>query len=146
MVEDTEDGQKPATGAPRDVTDLFPGQVIELGMEPIHFGILERPDGHAKVTGECGDTDEVFLHIRQSRVREVRFRTNGCIYSIAACEAMAQLAEGRAVRECIRVNEVAILEYLGGLPESHEHCARLAAHTLYQAVRHYAVWGKGVAY
>ena len=49
--------------------------------------------------------------------------------------------------EKIRVSNIMvaqILEALGGLPPDHEHCALLAANTLHQALRSYAVKGTGL--
>jgi hypothetical protein len=36
-------------------------RVFLHGMQPNHFGVMDHPDGHAVVTGPCGDTDEFFL-------------------------------------------------------------------------------------
>ena len=122
----------------------FSAKVLHHVMEPTHLGEMEKPDGHGVITGPCGDTDEFFVKIFSSRITEVRFRTTGCFFTIAACDAVATLAEGRAVREALRITREAVLEYLGGLPEDHEHCALLAANTLHKALRDYAVHGTGL--
>jgi nitrogen fixation NifU-like protein len=48
------------------------------------------------------------------------------------------------VREALGITQEKILEALGGLPPDHEHCALLAANTLHQALRSYAVKGTGL--
>jgi nitrogen fixation NifU-like protein len=122
----------------------FSEKLLQHIMKPTHMGEMEKPSGHAVITGPCGDTDEFFVRIFSSRIQEIRFRTTGCFFTIAACDAVAMLAEGRMVREALRINEEAVIEYLGGLPEDHKHCALLAANTLHRALRAYVIRGTGL--
>jgi nitrogen fixation protein NifU and related proteins len=119
-------------------------KVLHHVIDPTHMGEMEKPSGHAVITGPCGDTDEFFVRIFSSRIREIRFRTTGCFFTIAACDAAATLAEGRTVREGLRINQEAVIEYLGGLPDDHKHCALLAANTLHKALREYIIRGTGL--
>ena len=128
----------------RDVEEKpFSAKVLHHVMEPTHLGEMDKPDGHAVITGPCGDTDEFFVRIFSSRILEVRFRTTGCFFTIAACDAVATMAEDRTVREVLRITQEAVLEYLGGLPDDHKHCALLAANTLHEALKAYIVRGTG---
>lgn len=122
----------------------FSAKVLHHVMEPAHLGGMDKPSGHAVLTGPCGDTDEFFLRILSSRIQEIRFRTTGCFFTIAACDAVATLAEGRTVREAMRIDQEAVIEYLGGLPDDHKHCALLAANTLHKALKAYIVRGTGL--
>jgi len=127
-----------------DGEKIFSAKVIHHAMEPTHLGKMDKPDGHAVITGPCGDTDEFFLRIFSDRIREIRFRTTGCFFTVAACDAVAFLAEGRTVRKGMRITKESILEYLGGMPNDHEHCALLATNTLHKAIRSYMVRGRGL--
>ena len=122
----------------------FSEKLFQHITKPTHMGEMDKPSGHAVITGPCGDTDEFFVKIFSSCIREIRFRTTGCFFTIAACDAVATLAEGRMVREAMRINQEAVLEYLGGLPEDHKHCALLAANTLHRALRAYVIRGTGL--
>lgn len=124
------------------ITGGLPERVIEYGNEPRNYGTLEKPDGYAKITGPCGDTVEIFLRIQNDKITDVTYTTDGCMTSHAAVSAATVMAKGKAVRECIKVNQRSILEHLGGLPEDSEHCALLAAKTLHKALRNYAVGKK----
>jgi len=57
---------------------------------------------------------------------------------------VATLADGRTVREAMQITQEAILEYLGGLPDDHQHCALLAANTLHKALKAYMIRGTGL--
>ena len=119
--------------------NLYSERVIDYGSRPRNCGTLDRPDGYAKVTGPCGDTVEIFLHIRDGRIREIRYTTDGCMTSHAAVSAATEMARGKPLRECLKINQSSILDHLGGLPEDSQHCALLAAITLHKALRSFAV-------
>ena len=123
---------------------LFSAKVLHHAMEPTHLGEMEKPSGHAVITGPCGDMDEFLVRIFSSRIREIRFRTTGCFFTIASCDAAATMAEGRTVREGLRITQEAVIEYLGGLPDDHKHCALLAANTLHKVLKSYIVRGTGL--
>ena len=47
---------------------------------------VAHPDGYGKRTGDCGDTVEMFLTIRDDRVNTVSFDINGCLNQLLALE------------------------------------------------------------
>jgi nitrogen fixation NifU-like protein len=95
---------------------------------------LQQPDGYGKATRECGDTIEVYLNIRNGRIRTACFQTNGCVYSVACANVAVHLVEGRTVEEAWAVSPKNIVEYLETLPESEFHCAALAVRALRAAL------------
>jgi len=113
------------------------GKVLDHGRHPLHRGVMESPDARAHLTGPCGDTDEMFLRVVSDRVQEVRFLTDGCFFTTAACDAAALLARGKTLDECLILDEQAILDYLEDMPEDHTHCAILALLTLREAINRY---------
>ncbi len=116
----------------------FSDKVLEYGSSPRNYGTMDNPDGYAKVTGPCGDTVEIFLRIKNDKIENISYTTDGCMTSHAAVSAATVLAMGKPVREGIRINQSAILEHLGGMPEDSQHCALLAAKTFQKALRNYA--------
>ena len=119
--------------------NLYSERVIDYGAHPRNCGILDRPDGYAKVTGPCGDTVEIYLRIRDGRIRDIRYTTDGCMTSHAAVSAATEMAREKDVRDCLKINQGSILDHLGGLPDESRHCALLAAITLHNALRNFAI-------
>ena len=116
--------------------DLSP-TVLDHALRPRNSGVLSNFNGHARITGPCGDTMEFWLLIRDGKVEEVRFTTDGCGWS-RACGSMATcLAEGRSIADAAAIGQQDILRALGGLPPEVEHCALLAANTLKAACDDY---------
>ncbi len=111
----------------------FSEMALDHAMHPRNYGSLSVFEGHAGITGPCGDTMEFWLSAQDRRIRKVIFITDGCGSSLS-CGSMATcLAEGRELEKAHDVSEQDILEALGSLPKEWEHCAFLAATALRKA-------------
>ncbi len=119
------------------IRQTYSERVLEHWREPHNPGPPDRWDGHARMTGECGDTMEFWLLVDDDRLASVHFMTDGCGSSLAAGSAAASLAEGLAVVDAKQVDKQRVLDHLDGLPAGEQHCAALAANTLMAAVRDY---------
>ena len=104
---------------------------------PLYRGPLEAPDAHAHVTGNCGDTMEIFLKFDDHRVSKAAYRTDGCGSSTVCGSFAAEMAIGKDPDELLTITGEAILEKLGSFPEEDRHCAFLAADTLQEALNQY---------
>lgn len=104
-----------------------------------NFGALNGPDGYGKAQNHCGETMELFLRVRNGRVTEALFFTDGCWHTIQAGAAVTELARGRALRECMAISGKMILESIGDFPPNHDHCIRQALSALRKALRDYAL-------
>ncbi len=112
-------------------------QVAERCDNPRNYGPLAKWNGHARITGPCGDTMEFWLQVTEKRVVSAGFTTTGCGPSRAAGSMATELAVNRPLREAGFIEQADILEALGGLPKDSEHCALLAANTLKAAIQDY---------
>ena len=109
--------------------------VIDHWQNPRNFRKIENPDGYAKVTGPCGDTMEMFIKMRNEKILECGFQTDGCASSIVCGSVATELVQNKPLTQALGVicaDE--ILKILGGLPESDVHCAQLAAETMRRAL------------
>ncbi|MBN1102241.1 MAG: iron-sulfur cluster assembly scaffold protein [Deltaproteobacteria bacterium] len=95
---------------------------------------VDDPDGHARITGSCGDTMEISLKFKRGRVTESAYWTDGCAYSLNCVCAAAELAKGRTPDELIEIDTETIRRSVGDLPRDQIHCAALSAETLYAAL------------
>ncbi|MGZ6236326.1 MAG: iron-sulfur cluster assembly scaffold protein [Syntrophales bacterium] len=119
------------------VRKLYPEKVCDYGKNPENYGVIESPDGYAEKSDECGRDLKMFLRVRDGKVEESRFTAEGCIFTVAACNAAAEMSKGRTIPECLKINRSSISEHLGGLPHDHSHCALIAALLFQKALRSY---------
>ena len=98
---------------------------------------LQNPDGYGKRIGECGDTVEMFLCIKNDLIQSVTFDSNGCINTNACANTVSHLAEGKTIEEAWEIAPDNVIEFLETLPEENFHCAELALGALYMALTNY---------
>ena len=119
----------------------LPGEVGEhffhLAKQPLNIGRLENPSGQGDSTGQCGDSVEVFLQVTEGTISEIKVAPRGCIYTVVCASAMSELVKGKSLDEVLYLEPDDIVAVLGGLPEDHMHCARLAVNTLGEAIADY---------
>jgi len=117
------------------------GQVSSQASEhferPRNYGALQSFDGHARITGPCGDAMEFWIKVREGHIAEASFTTDGCGPSRAAGSMATELAIGKPLTEAAQIEQADVLAGLGGLPKESEHCALLASNTLKAAIRHF---------
>jgi Mrp family chromosome partitioning ATPase len=113
-------------------TDLerLPETAREHAQHPRNLGPLSNADGHARITGPCGDTMEFWVAVADGAITKAAFTTDGCGPSLACGSITTVLAKGRPVEVAARLRQEDIAAALGGLPEEHWHCALLAVNTL----------------
>lgn len=95
---------------------------------------MDHADGHAKKTGDCGDSVEFFLRVGQDRLLEVCFEIDGCRNTNACANTVSLLAEGKTIDEAWDITPEDVIDYLETLPAESEHCAELAMGAFYQAL------------
>jgi nitrogen fixation NifU-like protein len=108
---------------------------------PRNYGLPEDFDGHARITGSCGNTMEFWLSVQSSRVLRAFFATDGRGSPVACGSITTCLATGRSIAEAMAIGQRNVLETLGGLPGEWEHCALLAVNTLKAACGDYVNHG-----
>jgi len=113
---------------------LWSSIAIDHAQNPRHHGPLAYHNGYARITGPCGDTMQFWLDVREDKIIDASFTTDGCGSSLASGSMTATLAIGKTLAEAARMDQNMILSALNGLPQEEEHCALLAANTL-QAAR-----------
>ena len=110
---------------------------FERWLNPQYRGVVNNPDGYARITGSCGDTMQIFLKFENENVTEATFQTDGCGSSTVCGSLAAELALGKNPDKLAEITGDTILGLLGKLPEEEHHCAYLAAETLQAALDSY---------
>jgi nitrogen fixation NifU-like protein len=120
-----------------DMRQIYSEKTIDHFLNPRNLGAIPAPDGLGRIAGSCGDTMEIYLKVKDGKVVNASFWTDGCGPSIASGSMVTELAKGKSVLEAQKIAQQDILEALGGLPEDSLHCALLAANTLKEAIKDY---------
>ncbi len=121
----------------REMARVYSQKVLEHWHNPKNWGIMSDADGYGRVTGPCGDTMEISIKVRDNKIIKCTFDTDGCGITIVCGSIITELAMGRIIPEARVIDQKAILDYCGGLPDDNKHCALLAANTLQRAIDDY---------
>ena len=121
-----------------DETRMAYGEAgFERWRHPLYNGRMENPDSHARVTGQCGDTMEMFLVFEDGRVKNATYTTDGCGASTVCGSFTAEMAIGKTPDELAGITGEKVLAVIGTFPDEDQHCAFLAAETLQDALENY---------
>jgi nitrogen fixation NifU-like protein len=74
------------------------------------------------------------VSLNKDFIQAVSFLVDGCINTVACCNTVALLVEGKPVSNAWNINPEAVINFLGTLPADHEHCAELSVGALYLAL------------
>ncbi|MFO8083161.1 MAG: iron-sulfur cluster assembly scaffold protein [Desulfobacterales bacterium] len=100
-------------------------------------------DGHGKRTGDCGDTIEIFIRVKDGRIVQTFFDINGCANTAACANTVSKLSEDKTLEEAWEIDVDDIIAYLETLPPEHYHCAQLAAGAFFLALSDYSANQRG---
>jgi len=66
-----------------DMRSIYTETVIDHAMSPRNVGSIQDADGFASVTGSCGDTMEIWLRVKEGKIRHATFWTE---LNFASCD------------------------------------------------------------
>jgi nitrogen fixation protein NifU and related proteins len=107
---------------------MFNETVLDHFRNPRNAGTL--PDATTTVEVQnpvCGDVLRLSVRVENGRIVAARFKTQGCVASIAASSALTELLQEKNVPELGELTAQKISNALGGLPPATFHAAQLAA-------------------
>ena len=98
---------------------------------------MSDADTHARMTGTCGDTIEIYLKFENDCVTKASYFTDGCASSAICGSFAAELALEKNPDALTDINGEAVLKAIGRLPQEDRHCADLAAAAIQEALSSY---------
>jgi len=116
----------------------YSSKAIQLYVDNINVGKMEKPTVVTTFLGQCGDLIKLYLKINEKNVIEdARFYYLGCPGSASSASAMTTLLKGKTVEQAKKLTGDDILAELGGLPKSKRDCTTLSIKTLRKAIAEY---------
>lgn len=89
----------------------------------------------------CGSAVRFSLRIKERKIVEAKFQTNGCGYLIASADILAEIITGKTLTELHGLEnlEKEIQAKLGEFPKDRQHCLALTIETLQAAFNDFRV-------
>ena len=124
--------------------EIYSAKVVDAFYNPKNVGHMSDPDARGLVHGWCGDTMEIFLRLKEERIEEARFTTDGCGPTVACGSMLTTMVRGISLMDAGEIRQEDLLEALDGLPKENAHCAELALKTLQNALLNWHVERAGL--
>ena len=122
-----------------DARKIYSDTVIDHAMNPRNVGEIDAADEFAKITGPCGDTMQIWIQVKNDKIINATFLTDGCGTSAASGSMVTEMAKGKSITQVQTITQDDVLSALNGLPEDSKHCALLASNTIKAAVSDYII-------
>jgi nitrogen fixation protein NifU and related proteins len=115
-------------------------KVMEHFENPRNVGVLESANAAGEVgSPRCGDIMKITMKVNDETevIEDIRFQTFGCGAAIAVSSVLTELVKGLTVEEALEVNNKAVVDELGGLPNVKLHCSVLGEEGIAAAAKSY---------
>jgi len=114
-------------------------EVMRRFMNPKNMGEIKDADAVGEVGNmACGDIMKIFLKIKNGKIKDIKFKTFGCVAALASSDALCDLVKGKTIEEAKKIKSQDIIKKLGGeLPRIKLHCSVLGAGALKAAIADY---------
>jgi NifU-like protein involved in Fe-S cluster formation len=110
---------------------MYSAAVLDHFRTPRNAGELPGATATVEVSNPaCGDVMQLAVRIADGRIAEARFKTRGCVTSIACGSLLTELVQGKTLAEARGITYMQISDALGGLPSATVHGAQLACDAL----------------
>ncbi|MEA3400485.1 MAG: iron-sulfur cluster assembly scaffold protein [Armatimonadota bacterium] len=115
-------------------------KVMEHFQNPRNVGVLEDADAVGEVGNpRCGDIMKITMKIDDEGevIEDINFQTFGCGAAIAVSSVLTEMVKGKTIEEALQVDNHAVVEELGGLPQIKVHCSVLGEEGIAAAAKDY---------
>lgn len=117
---------------------MYSKKVMQHFTDPKNVGEIKNADGVGKVGNPiCGDLMWVYIKVKDNKIKDIKFKTFGCVAAIATSSMITELAKGKTLEQAEKLTNKDIAKSLGGLPPIKMHCSNLAADALREAIKDY---------
>ncbi len=122
---------------------MYSEKIFKEFRHPKNIGEIKNPDGVGKVGNPvCGDVMHIYIKVGKNKkgeeiIKNVRFRTFGCIVAIANSSLLTKMVKGKSLKDAEKITKKDLIKGLGKMPPIKYHCSILALDALRKAIQDY---------
>ena len=123
---------------------MYNKKVMDHFMHPRNVGEIKDADGFGTVGNPvCGDLMTFYIKVKDNKLKDIKFKTFGCVAAIAVASIVSDMAKGKTINAAMKITNKMVAKKLGGLPTQKLHCSNLGADALHKAIENYLETKKG---
>ena len=119
-------------------------KLLEHFHNPRNVGLIENADGYGRGKNPInGYLTDFYIKIENEQIKDIKFKTMGCVVTIASASALSEAVKGKTLEEIVDGTDpikrlgVLIKKELGKIPEKNWHCPPTAIQILLTAILDY---------
>jgi NifU-like protein len=119
---------------------FYPSRIQQHFDAPRNMGDLADADAIGDVGSlRCGAVMHLSIKIDATTqtISDARFKTLGCGFLVACASVLTETVKDLPLSRAALLDEAAITDWFGGLPQEKAHCAELARQALHAALADY---------
>jgi nitrogen fixation NifU-like protein len=117
---------------------MYSKKIINRFQKPKFAGEIKKADAVGEVGNvKCGDIMRVYLKIEDNKVKDIKFKTYGCVAAIASTDYLCEIVKGKTLDEALKVTSKDVVKKMGKVPTIKLHCSVLAQNALKKAIEDY---------
>jgi nitrogen fixation NifU-like protein len=110
---------------------MYSQTVLDHFHHPRNVGEIENATARVEAANPvCGDLMKLWVMVRDGVVLEAKFKTQGCVPSVACGSWLTEAMRGKPLVELAGITPEQIEAGVGGLPPAAKHAAVLAVDAL----------------
>jgi nitrogen fixation protein NifU and related proteins len=114
---------------------MYSEKVLDHFHHPRNVGEIAGATAAIEMTNPvCGDLMHLWVLVRDGKIAEAKFKTQGCIPAVACGSWLTETMLGKTPASLAAITAEQIEAALGGLPPASRHAARLAADALHRLI------------
>jgi len=131
---------------PSDVSTMteLNQKLLDHFLNPRNIGEIDHPDGYGRAVNPVNEYfTDVYLKVKNGIIDDIKFKTFGCVVTIAVASALTEIVNGKSVDEIIERKDSLqklmnlLQNELGEIPEKNWHCPPVAIQALLFALSDY---------
>lgn len=119
-------------------------KMLEHLKNPKNVGVIENPDGYARIKNPiCGDLTDMYITIEKNRIKDVKFKTFGCLVTISSASVLSEAVKGMQINDILESKDPIkmlmnlIMKEFGNVPTEKLHCPPASIQALLIAINDY---------
>ena len=117
---------------------MYSKKILKRFKDPKFAGELKKADAVGEIGNvKCGDIMRVYLNIEDNKIKDIKFKTYGCVAAIASTDFICEIVKGKTLDEALKITSKDVVKKMGNIPTIKLHCSVLAQKALKQAIQKY---------
>jgi nitrogen fixation NifU-like protein len=119
-------------------------KLLDHFLNPRNAGEIDNPDGYGRAVNPVNQYfTDIYLRGKAGRIDDIKFKTFGCVVTIASASALTGIVKGKSIDEILDSKNplqdllTLIHKELGVVPEKNWHCPPAAIQALLVAFSDY---------